>query len=134
MKIRERKEELQYQLKALHSELNTLIDAEDNARDATFVGRCFKFKNSYSSPKNEKDCWWRYIHVHRANTGLYCLCFQVDSDGSIRIEPNLYMTANVVEGYTEIKSVEFEKRWAKCVNTVNKVHGLMLPKRPKELT
>lgn len=117
-----RKEELQRQLKALHEELNTITDAENDERDATFVGRCFKVKNNYSCPKTEKDYWWLYLKVLRADTGLYCLRFQIDCNGDIRIEPGAYMTANALEGYTAIKPAEFEKAWAKCVDTVSKAH------------
>lgn len=117
-----RKEELQRQLKALHEELNTITDAENDARDATFVGKCFKARNNYSCPKTEKDYWWLYLKVLRADTGLYCLGFQIDCNGRIEIEPSVYMTANLLNSYTPMKPDDFEKAWTRCVLAVSEAH------------
>ncbi len=117
-----RKEELQRQLKALHEELNTIIDAENEKRDALFVGRCFKTRNNYSCPKSEKDYWWLYLKVLRADTGLYCLRFQIDCNGRIEIDPDAYMTSNSLDSYTPIKPAEFEKAWNRCVLAVSEAH------------
>lgn len=119
----ERKEELRRQLKVLHEELNTITDAEDDVRNATFVGKCFKTRNNYSCPKIAKDYWWLYFKVLRAaDVGLYCLCFQIDCNGRIDIEPNVYMTANSFDSYTPIKPAEFEKAWTRCVLAVSEVY------------
>lgn len=117
-----RKEELQRQLKALHEELNTITDAENDARDATYVGKCFRTRNNYSCPESEKDYWWLYIKVLRADTGLYCLRFQIDCNGRIEIEPEAYMTANSLDSYEPLKPAAFEKAWTNCVLAVSAAH------------
>lgn len=120
-----RKEELQRQLKALHQELNMITDTEDDERDATFVGRCFKTRNNYpySCPKSTKDYWWLYLKVLRADTGLYCLRFQIDCNGRIDIDPSAYMITSSLDSYTSMKPAEFEKAWRRCVLTVEAMPG-----------
>jgi len=115
----EQKEKLQRQINALREELNAIIDAENDALDATFVGKCFKMRNSSSSPKSEDDSWWLYIKVMRADAGLYCLRFQVDCNGRIDIEPNAYMTANSLDDYTPITPTDLAAGWTQCVLAVS---------------
>lgn len=127
-----RKEELQRQLKALNDELNAIIDAENDKRDATYVGKCFKVRNNYSCPESEKDYWWLYIKVLRVDTGLLCLRFQIDCYGRIEIEPEAHMTANSLDRYTPMKPADFEKAWTRCVLAVSEAQSAST--REHELT
>lgn len=61
-----------------------LLGREKNLKG--FVGKCYKYKNCYSCPQEEKDYWWLYIRVKEVKDGcLVCQTFQKDSYGKIII-------------------------------------------------
>jgi len=78
-----------------------------------FVGKCYKYKNCYSCPQEEKDYWWLYIYVKEIKDGyLTCQTFQKDSDGKITINLNDTIS-NVSDRHIlcgkAIFNLEFEK-------------------------
>lgn len=78
-----------------------------------FVGKCYKYRNCYSCPQEEKDYWWLYIYVKEIKDGyLTCQTFQKDSDGKIMINLNDTIS-NVSDRHIlcgkAIFNLEFEK-------------------------
>jgi hypothetical protein len=99
-------DELNEQILALTRERNAITDAEDDALDAAFVGRCFRVRDNYSCPEKASDYWWTYIKVLRHKDGLACLNFYEDSLGQIAIRANHYYVRKTLEGYEEITAQE----------------------------
>lgn len=58
---------------------------EDNGR---FVGKYFKYRNSYSLPQTPDDYWWLYSHVVGISKDgmMEVTTFQNDKRGRIEIE------------------------------------------------
>lgn len=81
------------QLKKInHSSWVEIQEKENSKRNKAlkeFVGKCYKYRNCYSCPQEEKDYWWMYICVKDIKDGyLVCQTFQKDSDGKIIINLN----------------------------------------------
>lgn len=124
----QRKEELQRQIRVLREELDVITSAEDAVRDAALVGQYFKIRDNYSCPKTQRDYWWIYIKVLCcADGGLRCMRFQIDSFGVIIIDTSYVVSANTLNRYSKIKSDEFQRAWARCVQKVSKILVVRMP-------
>ncbi len=81
-----------------------------------YEGKYFKYRNSFSCPKAEKDYWYIYHHVTSVeHTSLFqCKSFQTDKDGKITIE----LKNDVFVGRLNIPITkrEFDKAWGKLIN------------------
>lgn len=110
------KEQLESEIRKLSIQLNKIKDAEDDARNATYLGRCFKTCNSYSCPQKPGDYWWLYVKVTSVKDGIKGLMFQVDCNGRIEIQPKDYLMANTLDSYTPISSAQWDKAWLKCLD------------------
>lgn len=78
-----------------------------------FVGKCYKYKNCFSCPQEEKDYWWMYICVKEVKDGcLVCQTFQKDKYGKITINLNdkiSSMNDNYILCGKATFNLEFEK-------------------------
>lgn len=63
--------------------------AERYEKAKGLLGKCFRYRNSYSCPEGEKDRWWLYMRVTEvAKDGwLTVFSFQTDKNGAIEIVP-----------------------------------------------
>lgn len=97
--------------------------AEQKERDkenATLIGKCFRYRNSYSVPK-ENERWWLYIKILKVEDGaLRALKFEVDYEGRIKIDPNEYM-GNIFEGYHPISAATFNRAWQETVTAIHQI-------------
>ncbi|MBS3796700.1 hypothetical protein [Pseudoalteromonas sp. BDTF-M6] len=78
-------------LSARKSEIETrLAELKDKEKDhhmSTYVGRCFKYRNSFSVPENEEDHWDLYYYVYgQLDDGqITAIQFEKRKDNSIEI-------------------------------------------------
>lgn len=98
-----------------------LWEAEAVARDranAALVGKCFRYRNSYSCPTKPEDYWFMYVKVIAAKDGQVSVFqFQTDKDGKFSIDPiNRYCSLN--ENYRPITEKQFAAAWVSQNNDV----------------
>jgi hypothetical protein len=107
-------EQLEAEIAPLQRQLARLRDAETKKESEAVVGRCYKYRNSYSCPKVPSDYWWLYAKVTKV--GDYwpvTFEFQTDKDGRIDIQTRDCSVGIGKEGngYIEIPSKEFNAAW-----------------------
>lgn len=89
-------------------ELQRRRDLEQEKTLKQFVGKCYKYKNSYSCPQEEKDYWWLYIFVKEIKDScLVCRTFQKDLYGKITIDLN-YTLSSLNSGYILCSKATFD--------------------------
>lgn len=104
------KQRLRDQIAPLRANLERIEDAERKAQSVALVGRCFKYRNSYSCPQGPKDYWWLYVKV--VGIGEHwpvSMEFETDRDGKIEIRTRECFSR--FEGHDEIKPSEFNAAW-----------------------
>lgn len=108
-----RRETLERQRAKIQAELNA-IEQRENAKIAkTKIGKCFKYRNSYSCPEGPEDYWWLYFYITHVEDGYaMAIRFQVDKHGRIIIERDglFPMSLNFTE-YREIPLSELRDAW-----------------------
>lgn len=94
-----RKEELEGIVFEARSELNEMQDQDRFDQNAKYVGRCYKYKNSYSCPQSDDDRWWLYAMVTQMGEhgSLVGITFQDDKQGKLEFEHRLYMTESTLQ-------------------------------------
>jgi len=108
------KQEIETALVALRNELNKITNAEEEAKNTAFVGRCFKATNNYSCPENDEDYWYTYCRVTSAVDGLHVLRFEIDKYGVATVYPNEFFMANTLEEWEEITEGAWLDAWHEC--------------------
>lgn len=120
-----RKEELQRIIAEARNELDEIEEAEARLSATEFVGRCFKYRNSFSCPKGPEDRWWVYAKVLDSEGGA--LQFQRDKNGMWRVEPEAYMSTrngSVGAGWYEIEPEEFDDE---CKKAIAEITAILTP-------
>lgn len=70
------------------------------------IGRCYKYRNSYSCPSDQSDYWWMYVRVVGMRDGCYrLLCFQRDKYKALMIRETT--TDSLGDRYKPIAQAEF---------------------------
>lgn len=112
-------QELRDKIKPLVAELNEIERACKLTDALLMVGKCFKFRNSYSCLEDEHERWWLYrscVHVDADGDPVF-FGFQTDMNGKIEIEvPGSCFGS--VSGAEEISEDEFLKAWDDLVKRV----------------
>ena len=112
--MKKTKEQLEAEIAPLQRALADLRDAETQRESEALVGRCFKYRNCYSCPKEASDYWWLYIKVtHVGEYWPVTFEFQTDKDGMIQIKTDQTRVRVENGGYVEIKPSEFNAAWGK---------------------
>ena len=112
--------ELERQRNEIAGRISEIEFARDEERSAEFVGRYFKYRNSYSCPEKPSDYWYLYFKV----TGyegrrLRGFSFERDKYGKFFFDPNAE-TFHHLSGYQEIEAAEFVRARAKFLTDLNK--------------
>lgn len=104
--------ELVAEMAPLQNALHKLRDAEVLKKSKALVGKCFKYRNSYSCPKEPGDYWFLYVKV--VGVGEYWpLSFEFQSDKDGRIEIKMGDCFSHIDGHIEIPLKEFNAAWRK---------------------
>ncbi len=106
----EREEELKKQIAPLQAELNQIRNREKLEENKKLIGKFFKTRNNYSSPKTHDDYWWFYKMVRGFDEdgSLEISGFQDDKKGRIEIDANICF---IHQGDIEITEKEFNEAW-----------------------
>lgn len=104
---------LEAQIKALRAELDKIEEAEEQERNAGLIGRCYRYRNTYSCASKPSDYWFMYGRVlsvegHSATV----LMFQTDSGGQMTLHPKECHSAAMLAGagaYQQITRKEYDK-------------------------
>ena len=111
--------ELRQQINKLRAELGPLEEAQKQEQNSKYVGRCFKFNNSYGSGER----WYLYARIIDAGdywpTGV---TFQHTSSDTIEIRTDKGMTS--LESWEEISLAEYQAAWKQIMADVAKVANL----------
>lgn len=106
------KERLRAEMAPLQAHFRRIEDAEARAKSVALLGKCFKYQNCYSCPKEPSDYWWLYVKV--TGMGDYwpvAFEFQTDRDGQLTVKEKKCFSR--LEGYNEISATEFNAAWRK---------------------
>jgi len=113
--------EIQKQIGELREEEWEIEKAERIRRNTPLVGVCFKYHNSYGGDDKK---WWFYARILRLeeNGSPVGWCFEIASDGKIRIEPaqecsHIYPG----NGYRPIPTAEFRRAWRATLAAIEKI-------------
>ena len=107
-----RKEELRKRIETDMAEFHKITEAETQEANSLLIGKCYKYRNSYSLPEEPDDYWWVYtLIVGAEGSSLKVFRFQTDRNGTIEIETDLDLPA-LTESYQEIGRTEFLQAWA----------------------
>lgn len=99
------------QRREIAEKISEIEGAEIIPLTAGFLGRCYRFRNNYSCPKNKSDYWFLYAKVTGVDgRSLTLFQFQRDKDGRSSVEPDNSRFWGM-EGYEEISHHEFHKQW-----------------------
>ena len=110
------KEKLQQQVGILRNRLGEIEERERKAQSLALVGRCFKYRNSYSCPDKPEDYWWKYAIV----TGVgdfghpNAFSFETDKNGDVRIETMQWFHA----GWQAIPAAELALEWTDLLSRI----------------
>lgn len=120
------KEQLQQRIEAADDarvELWRIEAQEVEDRNRALIGKCFKYRNSYSCPRSDEDYWWMYLKVLGASgTSLQIWCFDTDKYGKIQIEPDSRIAHECIQiGYHEIPLSEFNAAWQATMEKLEKL-------------
>lgn len=74
-------------------------------------GTFWKFRNSYSCPKDDSDFWWKYLHISNVTQdGLMdTLEFQIDKDGRLTVQEQKRIRWNLYHGYVPATAEEWHE-------------------------
>jgi hypothetical protein len=104
----ETKEELLIQRDKIFKKLQKIEAKEFEIESKQFVGKHFKYRNSYSLPQSEKDYWVTYTKVLSASgMSIKVHEFQIDKHGSFKIEERV--RGAFLSGWVEIPASEYKK-------------------------
>lgn len=82
------KKQLQATMRKAQAELWEIERKERIKALRSRVGKCFKYRNCYSCPKDESERWWLYAAVLSIDKDGYLetIQFQTDKDGRLDIK------------------------------------------------
>jgi hypothetical protein len=121
-----RKEQLQQRIEAADAdrvELWRIESQETEDRNRALIGKCFKYRTSYSLPKQPEDYWWMYLKILGVDgTSLRIWRFDTDKYGKIQIEPDSRLAHQCLSiGYHEIPPAEFNAAWQATMERLEKL-------------
>lgn len=77
-------------------------------KEKKLLGKCYKYRNSYSCPESEKDYWWVYKQVVDIKPhNITSSCFQETRDGEFKFDKNKWFSVGL--DHVPISKNEFEK-------------------------
>jgi len=119
----DRRDELKSIIYSAREELSALERSERAESNARYVGRCFKFRNSYGD-SDDSARWWLYRRIVSADgDGAIAFQFQTDRDGKIEVELAERIFIDIrVDAWTEITLSEFGQEWNKVATRIGNLH------------
>lgn len=117
-------DDLNEQIGVLRGRAEVLSNAENFEKAKKLIGKCYKYRNCFSMPASDDDCWFLYKKVISSGPdgSLKVLRFQTDKNGRFEIEPNAGRHHRHFEVEEEITEMEFDLAWQDCLSAVNGIN------------
>ena len=95
-------DELRKQAAAITQRIYSLEDQARSDANKGLAGKCFRYRNSYSCPKDDSERWWLYRRVTSVGKDghLQVFQFQTDQYGKTEIEFAKDRSSNLGEPIT----------------------------------
>ena len=112
-------EELQDERTRLNIHIWEIERRESDKRNATLIGKCFRYSNSFGSGES----WWLYVKIIGAVDGnLISRRFQTDCRGRMEVEPEHTTFTDLLNAdYEEISSKDFDTAWIDFKATIKDI-------------
>lgn len=124
----ERKAQLAATIETAREELAGIQAVEYKAKYMPMLGKCFKYRNSYSCPQTEADYWYMYARiVDVGDSRLKLFRFQLDSTGKFEVERYAEVPC-LTESYVPIGAREFLDVWLTTLIELSRIQVYELPK------
>lgn len=83
-----------------------------------YVGKCFRYRNSYSCPNGEEDRWWLYTKVLSVDSNYSVTedSFETDKYGYIEIKLSSHGTISTLG--EEIPEKEYKEQFARVIKRI----------------
>lgn len=103
---------------AASNALREIEQARDTEEHRKLIGKCFKYRSSYSCPESEADYWWDWSMVTGLDEhgGMVAFRFSRDCDGEIRIHPVEHFM--VLSGHQKCGKDEFAQAWHRVLHSL----------------
>lgn len=113
------RDKLRKQALVIDHKLRAAEDYEWLTANRQKLGTCWKYRHSYSCPKEESDYWWAYLRVTGIKTSMKhfeTFEFQTDCHGDhdIRHRQFAYLT-----GWIECSEEEYQQAWNRLLLAIN---------------
>lgn len=110
------------QLLALRNHRNELVAPYERSELDAYVGRYFRFHNSYGGGSGHKP-WYGYVKVlaNDEDSGLRCLRFEQRGKGEILLYAQDFHVIQTVAGYEEITRAAFTNAWYRLTEEMERV-------------
>ena len=105
-----RKQELEQSIRVTKMELDEIDTSIRGDRLKPLAGKCFKYHNSYSSPKDDSERWWMYKTITKVD-GVNTWAFSFQKDEYNKVEIDFYDVYVPTDGWIEIDRNEFLEAW-----------------------
>ena len=120
MKLKSLKQ-LNKEFKSIQDQIH-ILERKAFIKDTKFkIGRCFKFKNSYSCPETEVDYWWVYKRVlghHEHANAFISFSFETDIQGNHTTNNQAW---DMLSGWIECPEEEYLEAWRDFVININNI-------------
>lgn len=109
--------ELHAIINTAQQELIAMHDEKKRVLGAALVGKCYRYRNSFSCPEGDADYWWLYMKLTGLDDmgTLIAHTFQTDKTGKIEIrfdEPRYGFDPEGRFGtWEEISDIKFRSEW-----------------------
>lgn len=118
VEIEDRLRELRKEARRINNEIATLFELQQAGVNSRFKGKCFKYRNHYSLPKEGED-WWLYVHVVGLIGGALVVNeFQTDHLGKVIFHPEKKHWGTMDDDYIEISEDEYKSAFSKMVKHI----------------
>lgn len=116
--ITDDEESLRKQAAVIRDKITRIEDKRRFEESVALQGKCFRYRNSYSCPKDDSERWWLYQRVLRVTKDgwLVVFRFQTDQYGKTEIEPEHRSMSSLGEPIT---AKQFQYAWKVAVARIN---------------
>ena len=115
---------LEAELVRIRNEINAISEPYEQRIVQSLVGLCFRTRNNYSCPEKPSDYWWLYVRVLRVDGGaLRGLRFEVDKNGTVRVDKDGFYMVRTLEDYERISPDEFDRQYARMLRHLEKANA-----------
>lgn len=92
---------------AARNELDEIKQAAAAKANSALIGKCHRYRNSYSCPETDVDYWWIYRRVIAVDgSWLKTFSFQTDRNGKVTVQTEKQDFSDL-SGWKEISDAEF---------------------------